>query len=95
MCKCFTFIEKSSSSATPQFTAAEIALYKKHLEEGYDITTDAKYNAWVKLQDTTASKYAAYIAIHVQLHAIACCDFKRKLGIYLHTTYLVLEPKDH
>lgn len=66
----FWFIEKSSSSATPQFTAAEIALYKKRLEEGYDITTDVKYNAWVKLQDTAASKYAAYIAMHVQLHVV-------------------------
>ena len=62
--------------------AAEIALYKRRLEEGYDITTDVKYNAWVELQDTAASEYAAYY------HActIACCDFKRKLNIYFYTT---------
>ena len=52
--KYFWFIEKSLSDVTPQYTAAEIALYERHLEEGYDVTTDAKYNAWLKFQDTAS-----------------------------------------
>jgi len=50
------FVEKSSTASeeTPQFTAAEIALYERRLEEGYDLTTDVKYNAWLKLQDTNS-----------------------------------------
>ena len=43
-----------SSDVTLQYTAAEIALYETHPEEGYDVTTDAKYNAWVKFQDTAS-----------------------------------------
>ena len=49
-------ITEKSSEANPQFTAAEIALYERRLEEGYDLITDVKYNAWLKLQDT-ASKF--------------------------------------
>jgi len=37
-----------------QFTAAEIALYERRMEEGYDLKTDDKYNAWLKLQDTAS-----------------------------------------
>jgi len=34
----------------PTFTPAEVALYERRLEEGYDLKTDEKYNTWLKLQ---------------------------------------------
>ena len=47
---------------TPEFTAAEVALYKRRLEEGYDLTTDVKYIAWLKLQDTRSMLVVIYVA---------------------------------
>lgn len=32
------------------FTAKEVALFKTRLEEGYDITSDERYNEWLKRQ---------------------------------------------
>ena len=55
--------EKSSDSEViPEFTAAEVALYKRRLEEGYDLTTDVKYIAWLKLQDTGSKLLVIYVA---------------------------------
>ena len=47
---------------TPEFTAEEVALYKRHLEEGYDLTTDVKYTAWLKLQGTGSILVVIYVA---------------------------------
>ena len=38
------------SDVTLQYTAAEIALYETRPEEGYDVTTEAKHNAWLEFR---------------------------------------------
>ena len=52
----------SDSEVTPDFTAAEVALYKRRLEEGYDLTTGIKYNAWLKLHGTGSKFVVTYVA---------------------------------
>ena len=46
------FTDDSLNKEIPQFTEAEKILFKKRFEEGYDLTSDDRYNTWLKLQDT-------------------------------------------
>ena len=47
------FTDDSLNKEIPQFTEAEKILFKKRFEEGYHLTSDDRYNTWLKLQDTT------------------------------------------
>ena len=38
------------------FTADEEAKYRRRQEEGYDIETDTRYNAWLRLQHTVTTQ---------------------------------------
>ena len=38
------------------FTAEEESKYRRRQEEGYDIDTDTRYNAWLRLQHTFTSQ---------------------------------------
>ena len=37
------------------FTAEEIKLFKRRQENGYDITTDERYNVWLKALDVQSN----------------------------------------
>ncbi len=42
--------------STPIFTAEELARFNKRFEEGYDLTTDERYNLWLLTRDITLPK---------------------------------------
>ena len=41
---------------TPHFSSEEIAKFTKRMEEGYNITSDMRYNLWLSLQTNSQSQ---------------------------------------
>ena len=46
----------TSDQQTPRFSSEEIAKFTKRMEEGYDITSDTRYNLWLSLQTKPQSQ---------------------------------------
>lgn len=44
-----------SGETTLNFSLEEQVLFERRYEEGYDITTDVRYNAWLNLYHPTGS----------------------------------------
>ena len=67
-----------------QFTAAEIALYEKRLEEGFDLKTDDRYNAWLKLQDIAGT------CLYMQrMHNMHCYNYLNILALWFRFDYCI------
>ena len=49
---------KISQKQVFEFDDSEVAVFRRRFQEGYDLKTDARYNAWLAMQCTSKSLFS-------------------------------------
>ena len=73
---------KKKTSSRITFSEQELAKFTRRYENGYDIATDERYNAWLRIFHLTKGKTSVPCKLHMHVHVPSNYKYKQS-GVHL------------